>query len=87
MEAYVMVQNEKKQLFEETLELKCEIYSKYPSGGALHIVLDDGNLRNNDIKWCIEEIEKLEEDKELFLNCANNILKMTQTQRLKLYRA
>ena len=87
MEDYAKQQKEKNQLFKDTLQLKREIYAKYPVGGALHIVLDDGNLRNKHIEWCIEEIEKLEEDKELFLNCANNLLKMTQTQRLKIYRA
>lgn len=84
---YALQQKEKHQLFEETLQLKHKIYSKYPTGGVLHIVLDNGNLKNINIEWCIEEIEKLEEDKELFLKCATNLLKMTQTQRLKLYKA
>jgi len=84
---YILEQKEKHQLYEETLQLKHKIYEKYPVGGILHIVLDDGNLKNSNIEYCIGEIEKLEEDKELFLKCANNLLKMTQTQRLKLYRA
>jgi hypothetical protein len=84
---YALQQKEKHQLYKETLQLKHEIYSKYPAGGVLHIVLDDGNLKNSNIEWCIEKIEELEEDKELFLKCANNLLKMTQTQRLKLYKA
>ena len=87
MEDYILIQKEKHQLYEETLKLKREIYKKYPVGGVLHIVLDDGNLKNSNIEWCIGEIEQLEEDKELFLKCANNLLKMTQTQRLKLYKA
>lgn len=87
MEEYILKQKEKHELFQETLILKREIYKKYPVGGILHIVLDDGNLKNHHIEYCIEEIEKSEEDKELFLKCANNLLKMTQTQRLKLYKA
>jgi hypothetical protein len=84
---YALQQKEKHQLYKETLQLKHKIYSKYPTGGVLHVVLDDGNLKNSNIEWCIEKIEELEEDKELFLKCANNLLKMTQTQRLKLYKA
>jgi hypothetical protein len=84
---YTLLQKEKHELFQETLNLKRKIYEKYPVGGALHIVLDDGNLKNYNIEYCLGVIEELEEDKELFLKCANNLLKMTQTQRLKLYRA
>jgi len=87
MEDYILKQKEKYQLFQETLMLKHKIYEKYPIGGTLHIVLDNGNLKNSHIEWCIGEIEQLEEDKDLFLKCANNLLKMTQTQRLKLYKA
>jgi len=87
MEDYILEQKEKHQLYEETLQLKRKIYAKYPVGGILHIVLDNGNLKNSNIEYCIGEIYKLEEDKELFLKCANNLLKMTQTQRLKLYKA
>lgn len=87
MKDYILEQKEKHQLYEETLNLKREIYEKYPFGGVLHTVLDDGNLKNCNIEWCIEQIKQLEDDKELFLQCANNILRMTQTQRLKLYKA
>ena len=87
MKDYISEQKEKHQLYEDTLNLKREIYAKYPSGGTLHIVLDDGNLKNSYIEWCIKQIDKLDDDKELFLKCANNMLQMTQTQRLKLYKA
>ena len=38
----------------ETIELIKQIYKKYPSGGALHIVLDDGNDDDGCILWCLQ---------------------------------
>lgn len=87
IEDYLLQRKEKEHLFIETLKIKKEIYDKYPVGGALHIVLDDGNLRNCYIECCLEDINKLKYDKELFLKCANNILKMSMRQRIKLYKA
>ena len=46
----------RKMFNEKVLELysipDCE------TGGPLHIVLDDNNVRDNDILWCIEECFK-----------------------------
>lgn len=63
------------------------IYKKYPTGGALHIVLDDGNLNDDDIQWCLKNtIEKIEAplDKRLFKACAKNLLKLTIEERKRL---
>lgn len=87
MEDYLLHRKEKAELFDETLKLKREIYDAYPVGGALHIVLDDGNLKNWCIESCIEDINRLNRDKELFLKCANNLLKMTMRQRIKIYKS
>lgn len=65
----------------ETIELIKQIYKKYPSGGALHIVLDDDNVEDSDILWCLknsipdEEFCKAE-DRALFEKCATNLLKL-----------
>ena len=65
----------------ETIELIKQIYKKYPSGGALHIVLDDDNVDDSDILWCLknsipdEEFCKAE-DRALFEQCATNLLKL-----------
>ena len=38
------------------------IYNSFPTGGALHIVLDDGNLGDSHILWCLENtIPKIDE--------------------------
>ena len=69
---------------ERTIELIKEIYKFYPSGGALHIVLDDGNFEDHHIKWClsdtIQEIEDVER-RELFEECAKNLLNMKLCRR------
>lgn len=67
-----------------TIELIKEIYKFYPSGGALHIVLGDGNFEDHHIKWClddpIQEIENIEQRK-LFEECAKNLLDMKLCRR------
>ena len=66
-----------KNLREETINLIIKIYDKYPWGGALHIVIDDGNTEDRFIYWCIENsIRELTEDKELFVKCAISLLKL-----------
>lgn len=82
------IKEEKTRLFNDTYNLVKEIYKRNNVGGLLHIVLDDGNLKDCHIKWCIDEIKSSNsDDKELYLQCAHNLLKMTPMQRLKLYRA
>lgn len=64
-----------------------EILKTYPAGGALHIVLDDYNVDTHNIQWCINNaINSLEKDKQLFLDCANNLLKLTEQERLEVIR-
>lgn len=65
----------------ETVELIKQIYEKYPSGGALHIVLDDGNTEDYHILWCIQNSIPNRDccdivDKGLFEQCAVNLLKL-----------
>lgn len=67
-----------------TIELIKEIYKLYPSGGALHIVLDDGNFEDHHIEWCLDDpIQKIEniEQRKLFEECAKNLLDMKLCRR------
>lgn len=65
------------ELKRETIDLIKQIYKKYPSGGALHIVLDDGNDEDRCILWCLQNsILEAKKDKELFDKCAINLLKL-----------
>lgn len=40
------------------LELCSDYYANFITGGNLHIVLDDGNVENDDIEFCIREAEE-----------------------------
>jgi hypothetical protein len=66
---------------EQVLELYdviAQIYARDGVGGALHIVLDDGNTEDHHIKWCVEEWMKKhpypEEEQRLYLRCAELLL-------------
>lgn len=69
-----------KDLKRETIELIKQIYAKHPTGGALHVVLDDDNVGENHIRWCLENAihdkDYTEDDRELFRTCAYNLLKL-----------
>ena len=69
------------KLMVETVVLIKKIYAKYSTGGALHIVLDDGNTEDENILWCLQNSIFDEEfcdteDRELFELCAINLLKL-----------
>lgn len=71
-----------RNLREEAIDLIVQIYKKYPSGGALHIVIGDGNTEDHHIYWCIENsIKELENDKELFERCAICLMKLGTERR------
>ena len=80
-----------KPLYQETIQLINEIYKSHSvTGGELHIVLDDGNVEDHHIQWCIDNsIKECEnqEEKELYLKCANNLLKMKIKQRFEVISA
>lgn len=61
-----------KDLIEAIYEISCV-------GGALHIVLDDGNLKDKDIQWCIDNsIKKCDNivERVLCLECAKLLLSL-----------
>ena len=76
------------QLKRETIKLIKRIYKKEPVGGALHIVLDDENVADHHILWCLQNSIINEEycdklDRALFEQCAVNLLKLgTKGRRL-----
>lgn len=52
------------------------------TGGSLHIVLDDGNIKDSDVKWCIKHAA--EEGDEIGSVIGSLLLQMSKTQRKKL---
>lgn len=73
---------EKKITIPEVIHLFQEYYDKNRAWGNLHIVLDDYNVDNDSVEFCIKQsIENNDEDGEFL---ARIMLKMTKTQRLKI---
>lgn len=52
------------------------------AGGSLHAIFDDGNIRDSDIKWCIEYATK--EGDKAGTELGQILLRMSKTQRNKL---
>jgi hypothetical protein len=52
------------------------------AGGSLHIALDDGNVRDSDLDFCIERAEERGDEHGAAL--ARVLRRMSKTQRLKL---
>jgi hypothetical protein len=62
-----------------------ELYSteKGSTGGPLHIVLDDWNLEDDNIEWCMLRMIESAEDREQF---GEDILRLSIKIGLRLYR-
>lgn len=71
-----------KQRIRELIDI---IYNNYNSaGGELHIVLDDGNIEDHNINWCLDNsISKIidEEEKKIYTECAELLLKLSYSSR------
>ena len=68
----------------ELCELIQEYYLDNSSGGTLHIVLDDGNLEEHHIQWCLDNSIKDGKDERAKV-IAEKLLKATPAKRLRLY--
>jgi hypothetical protein len=68
---------------EEVRKLCDKYYYDNPSGGSLHIVLDDGNMGNHHLEFCLEEARK--NDDPDAVEIALKILDLTATERTKLF--
>ena len=67
----------------EVMILVKEYYKENPVGGNLHIVLDDGNVKDSNVQFCLNQAEENGDVKGVEL--AKILLQMSKTQRLKLY--
>jgi hypothetical protein len=66
----------------EVLPLARAIYARNHVGCCLHIVLDDENVGDGDVQFCLEQAVKREhKDCE---ELARKLLSMTRTQRRKI---
>jgi len=57
-----------------------DFYEDWPVGGALHNVLDDWNLGDKDIRWCLENIREDRKDPRV-QQIADQLLKLPMAER------
>ena len=75
-----------KQRIRELIKI---IYNKYSCvGGQLHIVLDDGNIENGHIEYCLQCIDKIEdqEERNIYRECVELLLKLSYSARKRLLK-
>jgi len=78
----------KNKHFEKIKGLWKAIYEIHSAGGALHIVLDDGNMEDDYIVWCVcNPINKIknEEERKLYFELALLLLTLTEAERYEIY--
>lgn len=69
----------------EVRPLVRELYMRHATGCCLHIVLDDNNIEDGFVQYCLDyAVERKHED---CLRLAIILLSMSKTQRLKLARS
>lgn len=71
------------QSLQNIIDLIKPYYDENSSGGNLHIVLDDGNLENSDIDFCIKEC--LVNNDTAGLKICRELVKMSLDVRYELY--
>jgi hypothetical protein len=54
-------------------------------GGTLHIVLDDGNIDDDSVRWVVKYAR--EQQDPLGVQLAETLLRLSMTQRETIYRA
>ena len=60
------------------------VYELSPIAGILHIVLDDGNLSNKDIEWCMDKNNEETEnyvERVIYNRCAELLLQIPEKIR------
>ena len=69
----------------EVLPLMWAVYERHAAGCCAHIVVDDDNIRDSDAEFCLEQAKE-QGHKDCIVLC-EALVKMSPTQRHKLYRA
>lgn len=68
----------------EVMPLVKEFYEWNPVGGSLHIVLDDANVSDDNVRFCLDHATA--KGDRFGVALATVLLRMSRTQRHKLYR-
>ena len=72
---------------QEIYDVIAQIYAVDGVGSALHIVLDDLNVEDHHIIWCIKHMQDYphsEEEQRLCVRCAQLLLAVHKKQRKRL---
>lgn len=72
----------KKLSIPDVAEQFARYYETHPAWGSLHIVLDDGNVSDDNVRFCIESAEQDGDTEGAELG--RLLMGMSKTQRLKL---
>lgn len=88
---YKIICVSKEDIIEDTIDIIKQIYKKYSTGGALHIVLDDDNTDDESILWCLQNSIPDDEfcekqDRKLFERCAINLIKINENRRKRIIK-
>jgi hypothetical protein len=67
----------------EVTPLVLRYYEDHPVGGNLHIVLDDGNIKDGHVQYCLDSAH--EQGDSAGVELATLLLKMSLRQRWRLY--
>lgn len=52
--------------------------------GLLHTILDDGNIHDHDVQWCIDNIKQYYPEDTQALELAEILMKLSKTQRVRI---
>lgn len=77
--------NNKQILINNIQNLIDAIYDQDPSGGPLHIVLEDGKVSDKDIIWCLNNTIECCNDivlKVICTTCAQLLLELDECERI-----
>ena len=69
----------------DVIPLVAKVYDTHAAGCCLHLITDDGNLRDSDIAFCIQDAK--DHNHPICLTAALAIAQLSRTQRNKLYKS
>lgn len=61
-----------------------QVYDYNAAGGGAHIVLDDWNIEDDDIRWCIDNLSECSEagpERVVTMECLSALLGLTLPER------
>ena len=77
------IKKEIPEKYEDIFNLIHEYYQKEPAGGSLHIALDDGNMDDGNIEFCLK-FAKENNDSDA-ITIGHELQKFTEDERIEIY--